>query len=85
MLFRNGRLPVYYFAPWQEHMRDPDKSAWSYKSAMILKAAQSMALRLGYSITGLVPADELAVGLPGTPEEIVEAPPERPWADDDLP
>jgi hypothetical protein len=85
VLFRDGRLPVYYFAPWSEHMRDPSKSAWSHRSAMILKAAQSMALRLGYSITGLVPADELSAGLPGTAEEIVEAPPERPWLADDLP
>ena len=81
---RTGRLPVYYFAPWAEHMRDPEKSAWSFKSAMILKAAQSMALRLTYSITGLVPVDEMNVGLPET-GVIEEAPPERPWADDDLP
>ena len=85
VLFRHGRLPVYYFAPWAEHRRDPEKSAWSHKSAMILKAAQSMSLRLGYSITGLVPADELAVGLPGSLDAPEEAPPERPWADEDLP
>ena len=84
ILFRQGRLPVYYFAPWAEHKRDPEKSAWSHKSAMILKAAQSMALRLGYSITGLVPADELSVGLPGNPEVEI-SPPETPWLDDDLP
>jgi RecT family len=84
ILFRERRLPVYYFAPWTEHRRDPEKSAWSYRSAMILKAAQSMTLRFGYSITGLVPHDELAAGLPGS-EDITEAPPERPWADDDLP
>ena len=85
VLFRDGRLPVYYFAPWLEHRRDPEKSAWSYRSAMILKAAQSMALRLGYSITGLVPVDEMAVGLGRDQEQVVEAPPERPWTDDDLP
>jgi hypothetical protein len=62
ILFRDGRLPVYYFAPWTEHRRDPEKTAWSYKSAMILKAAQSMVLRLGYSITGLVPYDEMRAG-----------------------
>ena len=42
-------------------------------------------LRLGYSITGLVPSDEMAVGLPETASEFQQAPPERPWLDDDLP
>ena len=93
ILFREGRLPGYYFAPWSEHMRDPGKSAWSYRSAMILKAAQSMTLRLGYSITGLAPVDEMAVGLPDPdrqPQRVSAdpdpgPPPEQPWTEDDLP
>lgn len=86
ILFRDGRLPVYYFAPWAEHRRDPEKSAWSYKSAMILKAAHSMVLRLGYSITGLVPVDEMRAGLPSAGGEDIDMPEaERPWEDDDLP
>jgi hypothetical protein len=86
-LFRTGRLPVYYYAPWEEHHRDPSKSAWNFRSAMILKAAQSMVLRLGYSITGLVPVDEMNAGLPisdGSGGQF-EAQPETPWLDDDLP
>lgn len=33
--------------------------AWEYVSAMILKAAQSYVLRIGFGITGLAPADEM--------------------------
>lgn len=56
---RRGRLPQYYYAPFSEHKRDAEKTAWSYASAMILKSAYSMALRLTYGITGMVPVDEL--------------------------
>lgn len=56
---RRDRSPQYFFAPLDEHVRDKSKSAWSYTSAMILKSAYSMALRLTYSITGAVPIDEM--------------------------
>lgn len=35
--------------------------AWDYASAMILKAAQSYVLRIGFGITGLAPADEIVL------------------------
>lgn len=61
-----GRKPSYYFAPLNEHVKvGTNKSgdryyqgAWSYVSAMIIKSAMSMALRLGLGITGVVPVDE---------------------------
>lgn len=59
---RQGREPQYYFAPLREHGKDPGTSAWSYLSAMILKSAMSMALRLSYSVTGAVPVDEMRDG-----------------------
>lgn len=42
--------------------------AWDYVSAMILKAAQSYVLRIGFGITGLAPADEMVVQRDALPD-----------------
>jgi len=61
------RRPVYYFAPLKEHAQVGVnnstgeryfRGSWSYTSVMIIKAAQSIALRLALGITGVVPVDE---------------------------
>jgi hypothetical protein len=66
VFFRDGRPPLFYFAPAHEHVKTKVKDgnvefagAWSYTSAMCEKAAQSRVLRLAFRITGIVPVDEL--------------------------
>lgn len=57
---RSGRGPTYFFAPFGEYK---GRNVWdSNPSAMILKVAESMALRKAYSISGVVGEDE--VGAP---------------------
>jgi hypothetical protein len=64
---RTDQLPFFYFAPLREHGKtwtsDDGRAgwsgAWTYTSAMIVKAAASYALRIAYSVTGVVPLDEL--------------------------
>jgi hypothetical protein len=66
VFFKDGRPPMFYYAPAHEHVKTITKDggvefagAWSYTSAMVEKAAQSRVLRLGFRITGVVPADEI--------------------------
>lgn len=66
--YRRDAYPVFYFAPLKEHGKVGHgsrgaywKGAWAYTSGMICKAAESMVLRKAYSITGVVPMDELRV------------------------
>lgn len=68
IVYVQGQKPTYYFAWLKEHAKVGTnsgtgesyyKSAWKYTSAMILKSAQSVALRLALGITGIVGADEL--------------------------
>lgn len=87
-VFVKGRVPTFYYAPMTEHAKvgtNDDGSrymqgAWNYTSGMILKSAQSWALRLALGITGIVPADEMvpegdrptAVAEPPSYTEMVE-------------
>lgn len=67
-VYIKGMLPTYFYADLKEYGQmgtgnDGSKywrGAWAYTSAMILKAAQSMALRVAIGVTGIHPADELA-------------------------
>lgn len=65
-----GKRPMFYFAPLKEHGRVKDGAwvgAWSYTSAMILKAAMSLVLRIMYGVTGMAPVDEMEASLePGS-------------------
>lgn len=56
--FRKGHNPVYFYAPAYEYMGDPEKSAWTFLSAMTIKAAESNCLRRMYGIAGATPSDE---------------------------
>lgn len=63
-VFREGRKPTYFFAPFEEYMPSgrnlTDYSPWKYQtSAMILKCAEAMALRKGFTISGLVAEEEM--------------------------
>lgn len=55
---REGREPTYFHAPMSEYK---GQNVWNKQpSAMILKCAESMALRKAYSISGIVGEDEVA-------------------------
>ncbi len=55
---RTGRVPTFFYAPFESYKRS--NKVWSqYPDAMILKVAESMGLRKAFSITGLVPEDEV--------------------------
>lgn len=62
IVYVTGRKPTYFFAPIDEYAKTDDDGKyidfWKYVSAMIIKCAQSAALRLALGITGVVPADE---------------------------
>lgn len=82
MALRQGRTPTYFFAPLAEYFPKSESKAkfspWaSQKSAMILKCAQSVALRQAFSITGV-----LGEGEEARAAEVGEAPA---VADDGIP
>jgi hypothetical protein len=67
-VYVRGRFPTYFYADLKEYGQTGTGSdgskywrgAWAFTQAMILKAAQSMALRVAIGVTGIEPADELA-------------------------
>ena len=61
LVYRKDRsYPVYVFAPFEEYRSDT--KVWKqYPSAMILKVAESMALKRAFSVSGLVSREEMAV------------------------
>jgi phage recombination protein Bet len=71
--YRNGRRPRYFFADVDEYMPASPSSYSPWKkqrSVMIEKCAISTALRLAYSITGLIGEEEAAHQLESpTPED----------------
>ena len=65
---RDRRHPAYVFAPFDEYFA-PSNGTWKkYPSAMILKVAESMALKRAFSISGLVTREELGSSVPDGPE-----------------
>lgn len=55
---KDHKYPVYVFAPYEEYKAD--KRVWnSYPSAMILKVAESMALKRAFTVSGLVSREEM--------------------------
>lgn len=82
LVYRHGRMPTYWFAEYDQYLPKSEakreKGPWSqYDDAMIAKCAQSTALRLSFSISGLVVAEEVStrviqagVQAIGTPQEI---------------
>ncbi|MBO0729141.1 MAG: recombinase RecT [Acidimicrobiaceae bacterium] len=57
-VYRAGRKPTFFLAKFASYKRSI--KVWNqYPDAMILKVAESMALRKAFSITGLIPEDEV--------------------------
>jgi len=55
---RDDREPIYCWAPWVDYNKG--NGTWrQYKHAMILKVAETMALKRAFSISGLVTQEEL--------------------------
>ena len=76
MVHREGRKPTYFFAPMGDY-KTGNKTWSKYPSAMILKVAESMALRKAFSISGVVGEGEidrqLEVGVTvGAPEVVID-------------
>jgi phage recombination protein Bet len=61
LVYRKGiRFPVYVFAPFANY--DKNNNVWrTYPHAMILKVAESMALKRAFSLSGLVSREELDI------------------------
>jgi phage recombination protein Bet len=61
LVYRKDReYPVYVFSPFQEYCAGT--RVWTqYPSAMILKVAESMALKRAFTVSGLVTAEEMDV------------------------
>ena len=59
LVYRKDRaFPVYVFAPYEDYKRN--SQVWSnYPNAMILKCAESMALKRAFSVSGLVSKEEM--------------------------
>ena len=62
VVYRKDRShPAYFFAPFKEYNKN--SSVWTqYPSAMIIKVAESMALKRAFSISGLVTEEEIGNG-----------------------
>jgi phage recombination protein Bet len=61
LVYRKDRsYPVYVFATFEEYRSDT-KVWYQYPSAMILKVAESMALKRSFSVSGLVSREEMDV------------------------
>lgn len=59
VVFRRGRRPTYFFAPFKQYKRG-DNTPWGKQTdAMILKVAESMALRKAFTVSGVVGEDEM--------------------------
>lgn len=58
VVYREGRKPTYFYAPWEDY-KGSNKTWTKYGSAMILKVAESMALRKAFSISGVVGEGEM--------------------------
>lgn len=73
IVYRTDRThPVYVFAPFNEYNKN--NSVWrQYPSAMILKVAESMALKRAFSISGLVTEEEMG----GVQQQIQRQEPEE--------
>ena len=78
LVYRQGiRFPAYVFAPFRDYNKG--NNVWrQYPHAMILKVAESMALKRAFSLSGLVTREEWDAGecnpqVPPRPIETIEA------------
>jgi phage recombination protein Bet len=83
-VFREGRVPTFFLAKFASY-KTGNKTWSKYPDAMILKVAESMSLRKAFSITGLVPEDEVGAHYDERYGGVVEARPsdqEPDWGPD---
>jgi len=70
---KDRRYPVYVFAPFKEY--NAGTRVWAkYPSAMILKVAESMALKRAFTVSGLVSREEMDVIQDREDSNIVKTP-----------
>jgi len=70
---KDRRYPVYVFAPFKEY--NAGTRVWAkYPSAMILKVAESMALKRAFTVSGLVSREEMDVIQDREDNNIVQTP-----------
>lgn len=72
VLRREGKPDRYFYAPLSQYAKNADKSAWSYRDAMVIKCAVSYITRLTYRVSGAVPADELGLALDQSDGNVLE-------------
>jgi hypothetical protein len=62
LVYREGRAPAYFYAPWDEYAPKERRKAWrTHPSAMIRKSAVVNALREAFSLSGLYFEGEMDV------------------------
>jgi len=70
---KDRRYPIYVFAPFNEY--NAGTRVWAkYPSAMILKVAESMALKRAFTVSGLVSREEMDVIKDRDDSKIVQTP-----------
>ena len=75
LVYRRDRdLPVYFFAPFKDYFAGGSPTWRQYPHAMIVKVAESMALKRAFSLSGLVTQEEMDAGQQQPP---VAQPPAR--------
>ena len=72
LVYKQGiRFPAYVFAPFRDYNKG--NNVWrQYPHAMILKVAESMALKRAFSLSGLVTREELDAGDEPIDAEVVD-------------
>ena len=69
LVYRRDRdLPVYFFAPFKDYFAGGSPTWRQYPHAMIVKVAESMALKRAFSLSGLVTQEEMDVAQQPVPE-----------------
>lgn len=78
LVYKQGiRFPAYVFAPFRDYNKG--NNVWrQYPHAMILKVAESMALKRAFSLSGLVTREELDAGDEPIDAEVVDHTPNTP-------
>jgi hypothetical protein len=73
VLRREGKPDRYFYAPLDQYARNAEKSAWSYRDAMVIKCAVSYITRITYRVSGPVPADEVGLALDQADGNVIQA------------
>jgi phage recombination protein Bet len=83
VVYRTGRRPTYFFAPFGQYAKTGNNPWGKQTDAMILKVAESMALRKAFSISGVVGEDEMTPQRSAITAGGAAASPEVEWPEDE--